>query len=165
MIPLRFSVGKLRSAWDIPGPWRDLGFVGEFVARYELARTQCYSRSIAFSLVFERKFPFLQRSRMLRNNESDRWASPRHRDVGRALECVTAKRKGRRKAEEKARKETRKEGIGSAITFRHDHRSSIRMNHRTQKIKVNLLQLKNRACIHRWCRYEPASAPSLLWSV
>ena len=56
VIPWRFSVGKLRSAWDIPGSWRDLGFVGEFVARYELARTQCYSRCIASSWLSNESF-------------------------------------------------------------------------------------------------------------
>ena len=55
VIPWRFSVGKLISAWDIPGFWRDLGFVGEFVARNELLRTQCYIRCIAFSLGFRTK--------------------------------------------------------------------------------------------------------------
>ena len=49
VIPWRFSVGNLRSAWDITGSWQDLGFVGEFVARYASTHTMLYSMHRIFS--------------------------------------------------------------------------------------------------------------------
>ena len=123
----RFPARKLGSIRYIRESGRYLGFAGTFGVRYELACTPCHIHYVEFSRGFRTRVFFpsteLYVSRLSARQMDDSMAP------GRGLD------------------------IGSAISFRSDHRKSTKIYHHMHKIQMDVLHLENRASIQSWCRY------------